>query len=146
MTALRKERNDYSFHLFFVPRETQRAVQYLRDHKVYEFLSLRELHLDMIPIDNDILSMELEDSFGELYCDKDGTCLKTLADALLELQIIYGPFKTIDTIGNYSETVMRIMQAKKPSQFFTKEWVDGAIHGIGLQVLHSESCHCGPCH
>ncbi len=146
MTALRKERNNYSFHLFFVPRETQRAVQYLRDHKVYEFLSLRELHLDMVPIDNDILSMELEDSFGELYCDKDGTCLKTLADSLLELQIIYGPFKTIDTIGNYSETVMRIMQAKKPSQFFTKEWIDGAIHGIGLQVLHSESCHCGPCH
>lgn len=140
MTALRKEQKDYTFYLFFVPRETQRAVQYLRDHKVYEFLTLRELHLDMIPIDNDILSMELEDSFGELYCDQDGTCLHTLADVLLELQIIYGPFKIIDTIGNYSDTVMRIMQSKKPSQFFTEESIIEFVYRIGLQVLHTESC------
>lgn len=134
MKTLRAKESGYSFHLFMVPRETQMATQHLRDNKVYDFLTIREIDMDLIPIDNDILSMELDDAFTQLYCDNDLSSLKTVAEALLKLQVLYGPFKTMDAIGEKSESVLRLLQSSQPSQLF-----DDVI--VARSVLPNRNAH-----
>ena len=90
--------------------------------------------MDLIPIDNDILSMELDDAFTQLYCDNDLSSLKTVAEALLKLQVLYGPFKTMDAIGEKSESVLRLLQSSQPSQLF-----DDVI--VARSVLSNRNAH-----
>jgi len=42
--------------------------------------------MDIFPLDNDVLSLELENSFKETYVDGDTSSLTTVAKSLLKLQ------------------------------------------------------------
>ena len=60
--------------------------QVLEDEGVLQYCDLFECQLDVFPLDNDILSLELENSFKETYIDGDTSSLTTVAKSLLKLQ------------------------------------------------------------
>lgn len=95
--------------MFIVPRKTQVCIDYFRKHQLLSYVTIQELNIDLIPIDNDILSFEYNSSFYDLYLSKDPTVLKTIAETLIMLQVIYGPFETIDGFGKNSLAVMELL-------------------------------------
>lgn len=54
--------------------------QYLRDVKLYDFVNIHALQMDLVPIDNDLLSMELAGSFVDLFVNDSKSTLKTVAN------------------------------------------------------------------
>lgn len=97
------------------------CVDYLRDNKVIDFITIRELEIDMIPIDNDLLSLESSNTFTDLYINDDETVLKTLAEALLKLEIVYGPFGQIDGLGSASRNLLNLLQEITPSHALSND-------------------------
>lgn len=52
------------FHLFFVPKISMLCEKHLKNRKVYgSFSNVGEFKCEIFPIDNDLLSMELKDSY-----------------------------------------------------------------------------------
>lgn len=121
LNILSNKQDNLSFHLFLVPRKTQVCVDYLRDNKVIDFITIRELEIDMIPIDNDLLSLESSNTFTDLYINNDETILKTLAEALLKLEIVYGPFSQIDGLGSASRDLLNLLQEITPSHALSND-------------------------
>ncbi|CAG8454859.1 10426_t:CDS:10, partial [Paraglomus occultum] len=76
----------YEYHLYFVPRRTMICQRVLEE---------KEYHLDLIPFEDDVLSLELDNSFKELYLDGDYTAIYYAARALMELQKEFGLFPRI---------------------------------------------------
>lgn len=74
------------------------------------YITIHELDIDLIPIDNDLLSFEYDSTFFDLYLNQDETILKTLTETLLKLQVVFGPFKTIDGFGKNSRSVLNLLQ------------------------------------
>lgn len=62
-----KNGNKINYSVFFVPRRTLICERVLEEEGVYGDITLGEYHLDFIPLDEDLLSLELDDSFRELY-------------------------------------------------------------------------------
>jgi vacuolar protein sorting-associated protein 33A len=55
------------YHLYFVPRKTITSVQLLEKSGVLGDIVIGELPLLFIPLENDLLSLELERAFQDLY-------------------------------------------------------------------------------
>ncbi|CAG8487222.1 8957_t:CDS:10 [Diversispora eburnea] len=76
----------YEYNLFFVPRRTMICQKVLEE---------AGYHLDFIPFEDDLLSLELDYTFKELYLDGDYTSIYYAARALMKLQTLFGLFPRV---------------------------------------------------
>ena len=58
---------EHEFSVFICPRRTLVANKIFEEAGVLGDLSVEEFPLYFLPIDKDVLSLELEDSFADLY-------------------------------------------------------------------------------
>ena len=66
---------------------------------------LGEYALDLIPFDDDVLSMEISSSFKETYLDGDFSSLYNVARAIMKLQSLYGVIPNIKAKGKTAKIV-----------------------------------------
>ncbi|KAF8980525.1 hypothetical protein BGZ46_004066 [Entomortierella lignicola] len=99
----------YTYSLFFVPRRTELCEKVLEDEGVFGEITKGEYHLDLIPLEDDLLSLEWDSTFKELYLDQDTTSIYYAAKALMRLQGIYGWFPRILGKGDYSKALCDMM-------------------------------------
>lgn len=104
---------DKSIYLYYVPKQSFLCNQILRDEGVFDDITIREYYVDLIPIEEDILSMEAENYFRELYLENDITCLNAVARSILKLQSLYGTIPHIKSKGNYAAVVAEMIQRIK---------------------------------
>ncbi|EFX66534.1 hypothetical protein DAPPUDRAFT_116308 [Daphnia pulex] len=71
-----------------------------KDKGVYGTLtSIDELPVDFFPLDSDVISMELDNVFKDLYVDNEISSLHQIAHGLTSLQSLYGIFpNVVDTV------------------------------------------------
>ncbi|KAJ3023189.1 hypothetical protein HKX48_003967 [Thoreauomyces humboldtii] len=98
-----------SHHLFFVPRRTLICERVLEEEGVYGEITIGEYHLDLIPLEDDLLSLELENAFKELYLDGDTTAVFSLAKAIMKLQTMFGIIPKIVGKGQHSRTLADLL-------------------------------------
>ncbi|KAF9942459.1 hypothetical protein BGZ67_001441 [Mortierella alpina] len=99
----------YTYSLFFVPRRTALCEKVLEDEGVFGEITKGEYHLDLIPLEDDVLSLEWDSTFKELYLDQDTTSIYYAAKALMRLQGIYGLFPRILGKGDHSKALCDMM-------------------------------------
>lgn len=58
---------EHDFTVLWAPRRTLVSDQILEEHGVLGEASILEFPLQFIPLDQDVLSLELEESFSDLY-------------------------------------------------------------------------------
>ena len=85
------------------------------------FITIHEIDSDIIPIDNDLLSLEYNSSFLDLYVNNDETVMKTLVDAILKIEIVFGPFKQIDGFCKNSRNFLNLLQECYPTNILSNE-------------------------
>ncbi|KAI8827289.1 Sec1-like protein [Fimicolochytrium jonesii] len=90
LQANNKTGKKISYSLFFVPRRTLLCERVLEEEGVYGEITLGEYHLDLIALEDDLLSLENGASFRELFLDGDPTVVYSMAKALMKLQTMFG--------------------------------------------------------
>ena len=102
----------HQYHVYCVPQRSQLCEQLLKDSKVYPRLRgrIHEFHLGLIPMDTDVLSMEIEGSMKQAVLNGDASSLMYTARALLQLQeVAGGAIPNIQVKGNHSKMVLDLM-------------------------------------
>lgn len=97
------------FYVYFVPRRRLMCEKVLEEEGVWADVKIGEYHLDLIPVDNDLLSMELPHSFREFAIDGDRTSLFYVAKALIKLQFLFGIIPNIQGKGDQSQFVAELL-------------------------------------
>lgn len=105
----RESQTGHDFHIFWVPRRTLVSDQLLEQAGVLGDVNVSELPLSFFPLDNDILSLELNDSFQDLYLSKDVTPNFLLAKALMSIQQKHGLFPRIIGKGDNAKRVADLL-------------------------------------
>ncbi|KAM4054812.1 sec1 family protein [Hirsutella rhossiliensis] len=101
----RESQTTHDFHIFWVPRRTLVTDQLLEEAGVLGDVNIAELPLFFFPLEKDVLSLELDDSFRDLYLSKDVTPNYLLARALMEVQQNHGLFPRIIGKGDNAKRV-----------------------------------------
>ncbi|KAK4185529.1 Sec1-like protein [Podospora australis] len=115
ITRLQREaQSPHEFHIFWVPRRTLLSDKVLEEAGVLGDTNVAELPLYFFPLDKDVLSLELDDSFRDLYLAKDPTPVYLTARALMGIQQKHGLFPRIigkgDNAKRVSDLLLRMRQ------------------------------------
>ncbi len=105
----RESQTGHEFHIFWVPRRTVVSDKLLEEAGVLGDVNIAELPLFFFPLERDVLSLELDDSFEDLYLSKDPTPLFLLAKALMGIQQTQGLFPRMIGKGDNAKRVAELL-------------------------------------
>eukprot|EP01029_Cantina_marsupialis_P026110 TRINITY_DN693_c0_g1_i2.p1 TRINITY_DN693_c0_g1~~TRINITY_DN693_c0_g1_i2.p1 ORF type:complete len:478 (+),score=130.54 TRINITY_DN693_c0_g1_i2:190-1623(+) len=99
------ELEEKNIKIFFAPRKTLLAQDQMERLGVpLDFIqhNIFELPIDLIPFDNDLLSIESPRAFPELFVDHDDSVLHSVARSLVQMEALFGRMPNILVKGDKS--------------------------------------------
>ena len=99
--------------IIFVPRMLYICESLMEENGVCGSVKVCEWHLDLLPLDNDFMSLEVNSAFRSLYVDQDLGCLHTVAMSILNFQRSFGMIPTVHAVGPLASTVYHLMNNLK---------------------------------
>lgn len=92
-----------------MPRRTLVSDQIFEEAGILGDVNVAELPLTFFPLENDVLSLELDESFQDLYLNKDITPNFLMAKALMGIQQSHGLFPRIVGKGDNAKRVADLL-------------------------------------
>ncbi|KAF9245690.1 Sec1-like protein [Melanogaster broomeanus] len=111
-----KESVKYRYTLFLVPRTSTLVSRILEEEGVLGDVTVSSYNLQFIPIAEDVVSLENDNAFKELWVDGDETVIYNSALALDVLQKTYGQFPRIIGKGDYASKLATLLTKPLPEQ------------------------------
>ncbi|XP_057735659.1 vacuolar protein-sorting-associated protein 33 homolog [Arachis stenosperma] len=105
------------YHVYFVPRRTVVCEKVLEEEKLHNMVTIGEYPLYIVPMDEDVLSFELDLAYKECQVDGDTSSLWHIAKAIHKLEFSFGVIPNLRAKGKASVRVADIlnrMQAEEP--------------------------------
>ncbi|KAK3422276.1 hypothetical protein EUGRSUZ_G02865 [Eucalyptus grandis] len=105
------------YYVYFVPRRAVACEKIFEEEKVHQLLTIGDYPLYLIPMDEDVLSFELDLAYKESLVDGDTSSLWHIAKAIHKLEFAFGVIPNVRAKGRGSVRVADIlnrMQAEEP--------------------------------
>ncbi|KWU44122.1 putative ATP binding protein [Rhodotorula sp. JG-1b] len=118
--------SQHRYHLLVVPRMTSLCTSILSDLGVLGSLEIQELQLGLIPLENDVLSLEYEDVWRKTELDGDPSAVYDLAKSIMTLQRAFGPIPRIIGKGDSARRLVDLLKR------FRTEQPSSVAHGAPL--------------
>ncbi|KKK20273.1 vacuolar sorting protein [Aspergillus rambellii] len=100
---------DHEFSIFWAPRRTLVSNAILESAGIIGDVNIAELPLCFFPLEEDVFSLELDDSFGDLYLHKDPGCIFHAAKGLMDIQKRHGYFPRIVGKGDHARRLADLL-------------------------------------
>ncbi|KAF8433522.1 ATP binding protein [Boletus edulis BED1] len=111
-----KESHKYRYTLFLVPRTSTLVSRILEEEGVLGDLTVSSYNLQFIPVEEDVISLEHDSAFRELWVDGDETIIYNSALALNALQHTFSRFPRIIGKGDYASKLATLLTKPLPEQ------------------------------
>lgn len=102
------------YTVLLVPRVTELCRRVLEDEGVVGDITLAEFKLELIPIENDVLSLELDDVSRDIFLRGDDTPIYYSALALGTLQRAFGSIPRVVAKGDAAQKLAALLKRHKP--------------------------------
>ncbi|KAH1037962.1 hypothetical protein J1N35_039705 [Gossypium stocksii] len=97
------------YHIYFVPRREIQCERILEEEKVHHLITIGEYPLYVVPVDEDILSFELDLAYKQCQVDGDTGSLWHIAKAIHKLESTFGVIPNVRAKGKASVLVSDIL-------------------------------------
>ncbi|EPQ61414.1 hypothetical protein GLOTRDRAFT_82875 [Gloeophyllum trabeum ATCC 11539] len=104
-----KESAKHTYTLLLVPRTSILVTRILEEEGVLGEVNVSSYNLQFIPLAQDVVSLEYDNAFREIWVDGDETAIYNSAQALLTLRKIYGPFPRILGKGDHAARLATLL-------------------------------------
>jgi len=101
------------FNLIFIPGEIYEIIDFLSDNDLNYRFNIYNYNIDIIPIDNDLISLEKENNFIKLYLNEDISPINDFAISFLKLEACFGKIKHKYIKGSRAKIFNDILQQKE---------------------------------
>lgn len=126
----RESQTGHEFSIFWVPRRTLVSEKILEEAGVLGDTSIAEFPLYFLPLEKDLLSLELDDSFSDLYLRKDPTPTFLIARALMFIQQKHGLFPRITGKGDDAKRLADLLARMRQELIAGEDTSDGNKLGL----------------
>ncbi|KAI3648273.1 hypothetical protein MP228_006127 [Amoeboaphelidium protococcarum] len=133
--ALDSEQFDRNFKVIFIPKRLSACERVLEDSGVLADVSISELHLDWIPLADDVWSLEIPQLFPDLYIDGDTTCLYDVAKSLMKIQHMYGLIPRILGLGSNAQIVADLVKQMREEHGLDEHYSSQSLSSQSLPHL-----------
>eukprot|EP00357_Protocruzia_adherens_P031928 CAMPEP_0114991808 /NCGR_PEP_ID=MMETSP0216-20121206/11580_1 /TAXON_ID=223996 /ORGANISM="Protocruzia adherens, Strain Boccale" /LENGTH=590 /DNA_ID=CAMNT_0002355181 /DNA_START=29 /DNA_END=1801 /DNA_ORIENTATION=- len=123
-----KSRNeDKNYYLYMCPRETVLCEKILQLEGVLADVQIAQYTMDLIPLENDVLSLEMESSLRDLILHSDVSIYMNVANSIRKLEYLYGKIPAKYGKGKASLRILEILDN-------TQEEHMGELEGGGSEI------------
>ncbi|EFR03156.1 vacuolar protein sorting-associated protein 33A [Nannizzia gypsea CBS 118893] len=125
---------EHEFSVFWVPRRTLVSNQILEEEGIIGDVNIADFPLYFLPLENDVLSLELPDAFSDLYLDHNPQPIHLTAKALMQIQLRHGYFPRIVGKGdNARKVVDQLLRMRRELD------AEGGLGGSGGKLMASNT-------
>lgn len=96
---------DIKFWIIFVPRIVHYCDLAIEEEGIYEYVSILECPLGLIPLEYDVYSLEDDTMFKTLFLNKDITPLEDIVTSIQQLQFLSGNIFDVHGQGRFAKIV-----------------------------------------
>ncbi|EMD42298.1 hypothetical protein CERSUDRAFT_102649 [Gelatoporia subvermispora B] len=130
-----RESQKHTYTLFLVPRTSTLVRQILEDEGVLGDVNISSYNLQFIPLADDVISLENDAAFKELWVDGDETVVFNSMQALITLQRLYGLFPRIIGKGDFASRLANLMTRYIPASDPSDSLLDSASEKIDSLII-----------
>ncbi|XP_074594112.1 vacuolar protein sorting-associated protein 33A-like isoform X2 [Brevipalpus obovatus] len=128
---IKKTTKNHDYHILFMPCKSWLCEKILEDENVSSIISsVSEYPVEILPIDDDVLSMQMIDSLKELFVEKDYSCLLHVARAIIHIQLRFGIIRDIYGQGSCAKRVTELLSKLKNEMSLNESHVVPQIHSL----------------
>lgn len=111
LDTLKKKGIKKQNHIIFYPKRTVLSKFYMEDYAISSRFENRvyDFNFDLIPLSNDLLSLEYPLSLDEIFKTKEFNVHNLVAESLQRIQLVFGKIPTFVGKGKHARTVMDIL-------------------------------------
>lgn len=106
----RLSKSEHEISIFWVPRRTLVSNKILEEAGVLGDVNVAELPLFFLPLEDDLLSLEIDEAFNDLYWRHDTTSIFLASKALMQIQQRHGLFPRLLGKGDNARTLASLLQ------------------------------------
>lgn len=93
------------FWIIFIPGYYQYCDIALEEEGIYEYVSVLECPLGLLPLEYDLYSLEDESIFKTLFLNRDTTPLNNIVSSVMQLQLLSGNIINVHGQGQFAKVV-----------------------------------------
>ncbi|RDX51187.1 Sec1-like protein [Lentinus brumalis] len=109
-----RESQKHTYTLFLVPRTSTLVTRILEEEGVLGDVTVHSYNLQFIPLAEDVISLENDNAFKEIWVDGDETVVYDSMQALLTLEKLHGLFPRIIGKGDYAARLAHLLTRNTP--------------------------------
>mmetsp|Transcript_29628 Transcript_29628/g.52023 ORF Transcript_29628/g.52023 Transcript_29628/m.52023 type:complete len:615 (-) Transcript_29628:65-1909(-) len=96
--------------VFVTPRVTKVCTKVLKDRAVLGDVTLKSVHMGFIPVDSDVLSLETDHYFRDVFLNFDLSGLWDVAHSIMKLELFFGVIPVLKAKGEHSCSIVRMIK------------------------------------
>jgi len=100
-------------NIIFIPGESYHIIEYMISNDLINRFNIYSFNVNILPIDNDLLSLEKDNCFKEIYIDKNLTSISELASAFVKIESCFGKVKYKYIKGDNSKIFNTLVTEKE---------------------------------
>ncbi|KAH9849266.1 Sec1-like protein [Lenzites betulinus] len=104
-----RESQKHTYTLFLVPRTSTLVTRILEEEGVLGDVTISSYNLQFIPLADDVISLENDNAFKEIWVDGDETVIYDAMQALVTLERLHGLFPRIVGKGDYAARLASLL-------------------------------------
>ncbi|KAL6304888.1 Sec1-like protein [Sparassis latifolia] len=104
-----REAQKHTYTILLVPRTSTLVSRILEEEGVLGDVTVSSYNLQFIPLAEDVISLEFDNAFKELWVDGDETVIYNSMQALITLQKLYGLFPRVVGKGDYAGRLAKLL-------------------------------------
>ncbi|KZT73220.1 Sec1-like protein [Daedalea quercina L-15889] len=110
-----REAQKHTYTLLLVPRTSTLVSRILEEEGILGDVTISSYNLQFIPLAEDVISLENDNAFKELWVDGDETVIYNSMQALHGLERLYGHFPRIVGKGDYASRLANLLHRNPPT-------------------------------
>ena len=101
------------YHVIFIPKISGECYTFIKDSKYKSYFNTHILNIDIYQLDYDLLSLENNNSFRDIYVDKNLNSLSSLSRAIIKYETVFGRIKYKYSKGFYAKKLIEILNREE---------------------------------
>lgn len=118
---------DVEYNIIYIPGINFEIIEFMDINGLNDYFNIFNFKMDLFPLEADVLSLEADGSFKEIYSEKNYSSMINLAEAVIKLEACFGKIQNKYLKGDLS-VVFDQMVVDKEKEYELKE--DEQIFGM----------------
>ena len=97
------------FHIVFIPKIVNECNKFIKESNFNSFYRIYNLNMDIFPLDYDLMSLENESAFYDLFISQNLNSLSILARAIIKYENIFGKIKYKYYLGDLAKKLHNLL-------------------------------------